>query len=92
VLSAAAELAAHCYLVLRPARATVRPIAERVADEGAATAVGGRHLLATATATATATASYAEPSTRPDFAPASRRARAADVRRRRSRPVYGGDG
>ncbi|MFJ8935051.1 M56 family metallopeptidase [Streptomyces sp. NPDC102365] len=67
---AAAELAAHCHPALRAVRDAVRLAAERAADESAATAVGDRHLVATAIARA-ALAGHDAQSARPDFAPAA---------------------
>ncbi|MFS8197296.1 M56 family metallopeptidase [Streptomyces sp. CWNU-52B] len=72
---AAAELAAHCHPALHAVRDSIRLAVERAADESAATAVGDRHLMATAIARAAlARAALAGDSgqvTRPDFAPAA---------------------
>ncbi|MEU8825321.1 M48 family metalloprotease [Streptomyces sp. NPDC048636] len=67
---AAAELAAHCHPALRPVREAVRLVAERAADEAAATAVGDRRLTARAIARA-ALAAHAADSDRPAFTPAA---------------------
>ncbi|MGV9849510.1 M48 family metalloprotease [Streptomyces sp. NPDC003442] len=67
---AAAELAAHCHPALRAVREAVRLVAERAADEAAATAVGDRRLTARAIARA-ALAAHAADSDRPAFTPAA---------------------
>ncbi|MGV9250985.1 M48 family metalloprotease [Streptomyces sp. NPDC003697] len=67
---AAAELAAHCHPALRPVREAVRLVAERAADEAAATAVGDRRLTARAIARA-ALAAHEAATGRPAFTPAA---------------------